>query len=814
MTTTLIFTASTIGKRRPLRMTNFLRTLISGVGASALLASPAIAQTAVDKNAPASTTQDAGGIADIVVTAQRREQRLTEVPISVQALSSKTLTRAVFTTTNDLIKLTPSLSFTQGASPGTGSVAIRGIASIAQEGGVQPSTAVVVDEVPVSRQGEFVADFGDVERIEVLRGPQGTLFGKNATAGVINIVNHRPTDHYEGSVEGGYTTDGEKLLRGMVNIPLSSSVHGRVNAYWRNQSGLLDNRATLVQGANYKKTGGSESYGVAGKIAVNLSDKVDVLFGADVSKQRSNMGSLVILQADTSPALGAIQQAAGVVADHDHPFINSDSGADSDAKVWGVSANVTARLSDAVSLKSITSYREYDNDYVTDADSGPWGAWRGVGVLPNPFGYPFVYVMEANGGLPRAPERTKYFSQEVRLNYTNSRFDILVGGFTQLFTNRKHNSVPFIGNFLGNGTLFYTDNVVDARVVDNVYSAFIDTTYKTSDTLSIFGGLRYTREELQLNYSRTDYFTPVFDPRTLQPAGGTVTSFAPATSKNNLSGRAGIRFTPSAEHSYYASFSRGYKGPATDISRAATAAKAFLKPEIATAFELGTKHQLFDNRLMVNLAVYHQTTQDIQQSALLANTTQTQLQNAGDIRAYGAELDLSGRPNPDFQIDGSVSYVHAEYRGLVNSAYPGMSGTDARCLAATGGVCVKQDLTGTRANGSPRWAASISGTYDIHFPERVPFNAFIRAGYNYTGAIQYGLTADPLLREPGHGSLDVSLGIIGRDNTWQVTIYGRNLTNEVFYSNLSVADNFIGRKFGNFTRDIRRYGGVMLKASF
>lgn len=795
--------------------------LLGGGALLVLCATSSAAFAQVATSAPPASASNDPGAGEIVVTAQRREQRLIEVPISVQAIGSQTLSRAAVVTTNDLLKLTPSVSFVQGASPATSSVVMRGIASIAQEGGVQPSTAVVIDEVPVSRQGEFVTDFGDVERIEALRGPQGTLFGKNATSGVINIVNKKPTSRYEGSIEGGYTTDDEKLLRGVVNIPLSDQVRTRFNAYWRQQDQLLDNRATLLQSGNYAGTGGNESYGFAGKVAIDVSENVDLLLAGDVSRQRSAYGANFVLVGNTNPALNALQRQNGIIVDRDHPSITSDAGSDSISKFWGISGTLNASLSDSLSLKSVTSYRRFVNDYVSDSDSGPWGAWRGVGLVKPELGYSVLYVMEANGGLPRAPNKTGYFSNETRFNYSTESLDLIAGTFVQLLHDYKHNSVPTISN-PASGVRRLSDTIVDADVDDDVYSAFADATFELTDMVSVFGGLRYSHEKLKVDYQRVLYAAVPFDPVSLQPtAPGVLQTNRQKTNVDNLSGRAGVRFEPSDGQSYYASVSRGYKGPAADISRTAFLADQFLKPEIATAFEVGTKQELFDNRLNLNMSLFWQKTEDIQQSSRAPDGgLGTRLQNAGNVVAYGSEIELAARITPALRIDAGLAYAHAEYRALFNGCYIGQTAAqgcgydiDGNGVLA-GAETSSQNLSGTRANGAPRWAGNVAASYDLTLPDDVPFDAFVRVAYSFQGMVQHGLQNDPLLREPRHGSLDATLGITGKANRWQLLIYGRNLTNEVFYSRLNVADNFIGRVFGNISRDIKRYGGVQLKVSF
>jgi len=757
----------------------------------------------------ARATESEGTLGEIVVTAQRRSQRLTEVPMSVQAVDSATLSRIGLSSSVEFLKLTPSVNFVSGFTPAATSVTIRGISSIAQEGGVQPSTAVVVDDVPLAKQGEFLSDFNDVERVEILRGPQGTLFGKNATAGVINIVNKKPSAAYEGSIEGGYSTDDEKLVRGIINIPFGDKVRTRFNAFYRDLPGTIENRASLYNGGRYKDANGERTYGFAGKIAADLGDSADLLLSADYFRQRSTFGANVILQPDTAPFLAASQQAAGVVADPDHPFVVSDNPSYSTVRGYGVSLTLNAELSEGLSIHSTTAYRDYFYDANTDADGGPWGGWQGVGFIPAPF-YPAVYIVTPNGGIPRAPDGTRYWSEELKLNYSNERVDFVGGAYVQLLTNKRHNSVPYILYFFGGPG--YLNNSIDSKISDDVYSAFGDLTYKLAPTLSVFGGLRYTIEKLSVKYHRNSWFgltTDTFDPIALAPtaAPDQVVAFDLDKTQRNLSGRAGLRFAPDSQHSYYASYSRGYKGPAVDVSRVSIATNAFLKPEIVNSFEVGTKHILFDNRATANLAVFRQTVKDIQQAALIPGTTTARLQNAGDLRSYGVELDLSAQATTALRFDAGLAYVHAEYQDFFNACYVGQTVAQG-CLNGT------QDETGVRAITQPRFSGSLAAVYNLTLPDSMPFDMFFRAGVTYKSKTPYGLNNDPLLVQRRYALVDAQIGLTGREDRWQLLLYVKNLTNKAYASQLQEADNFIGRVFANYGRDYKRYGGMTLKASF
>ncbi|SDD60928.1 iron complex outermembrane recepter protein [Sphingomonas sp. YR710] len=747
------------------------------------------------------------GAGEIVVTAQRREQRLTEVPISVQAVTSETLGRSVVISSQDVLKLTPSVNFTGGYAATASSVAIRGINSAAVTGEVQPSTAVLVDDVALSRQAEFVADFNDIERVEVLRGPQGTLFGKNATAGVINITTKRPTSTYDASFEAGYTTDNQLLLRGMANIPLSDTVRTRFNVYRNTLSPIAPNKDPNHLGDWNRGFGAIDNWGAAGKIAIDFAEGVNLLVSGDYAKSRDSFGSTVILAPDTNPFLGAIQTAAGVVATRNHPFVNVETVFDGRATAWGLSANLGIKLTDDLTLRSITGHRDFYYDTFGDFDSGPWGAVQGVGMLPNPLGYPIQTVTLANGGFPYKPTSSRYTSEEVRLNYSSGPLDIVGGGYAQWYTGRNINTqVTFIANF-GAGPGYFS-NFITTKLNDDIYSLYGDATYKLFDNISLFGGLRYSVEKIDFDYDRKSWAGAPFDPLTFAPTTGPSSTLAFSTSdtRHNLSGRAGLRYAPNADHSYYVSFNRGYKGPAVDTTSASTAATAILKPEIATAYEVGMKHAFFDNKLYANLAVYYQRVKDIQQGQLPPGGITTLLLNAGDIRSYGVEFDFIAKPTPAFRIEGGGAYTNAVYRNFTNSCYPGQT-------AAQGCIAGRQDLDGTQALGQPKWSLNIAGTYDVTLPDSIPFNAFLRASYGWQSHVIYGLTNDPMRVDPGHGMLDATLGLVGKKNHWQLLLYGKNLTNEIYYTYLNESDNFIGRVSGNIARDAFRYGGVMLKVS-
>jgi iron complex outermembrane receptor protein len=468
------------------------------------------------------------------------------------------------------------------------------------------------------------------------------------------------------------------------------------------------------------------------------------------------------------------------------------------------SQNTVLRLSDLLTLTSVTAYRVYNDDAALDFDGGPWGAVAGIGILPNPYGHNVLSV-DQPGIFPVVPDRTHYSSEEIRVTYAPHGLELTAGVFVQLFEEKKLYQNPAI--IYTAGTPFYSNTPLHSALKDDVYSAFVDATYHITDPIAVFGGLRYTDEQLHVDYQQVRYFTPNFNPVTLQPnpASGVATALRSSEIKDNLSGRVGVRFSPNPDHSYYASYTTGYKGPATNMT--SLPGQSFVLPELAQSYEIGTKHELYDHRLTMNLALYHQLTKNLQQTALVPGTITSKLINTGDIVSYGAEFDMAARISRNFRIDAGAAYTHANYTNLENSCYPGQT-------AAQGCVKGLQNIGGTQTDGAPRVGANVAGTYDVKMPERLPFDSYVRIGYVYTGSIQYGLSADPLLRVPKHGSLDATLGLTGRSNKWELLLYGKNLTDERYESELIAADNFISRVIGVFPRDYKRYGGILLTVNF
>lgn len=771
--------------------------------------SSAHAQQAEISDTPAASPNE------IIVTAQRRAESVQDVPISVQAVTGDTLVKTGISDTSGLAQITPTLNFTGGTLTAHVSLTLRGVSSASTSPGVQSSTSLVVDGVPLVRQGEFMTELADIERVEILNGPQGTLFGKNSTAGVVNVVTKRPTHDFEAWGEAGATTDKEYSGKGMLNLPLGDTVAFRINGFYRHLDPLIKNISTFPSA---RDAGGTEAWGFEAKLLADLSDRTTLLLSGGYSFVNSSFG-VILVDIPRNAAQAAI---LGYTPGTDRPVINQDTPSINEDKSWHIAGELNVELSDALQLTSISSYRSAKERNDGDNDVTGVGVIKGLGFTPNPTGYP---IRRVSIGLDRHSDNAFYWSNETRINYDAGPVSAVAGFFYQHLrsTFRSTNPQVIDASFFGPavaaqfpaGALLFSDTANDHKFIDKTASVFGDVTYKVTPTVSLFGGLRYTHEVLDIDYSIANYrnnITGFFDPITaVNTAPPTSTNaFLADRTVNNLSGRAGVKWEPSNAINLYASYAHGYKGPAADLSRTAQRTAATVPPEIADAFEVGAKLRLLDRRLALNVAAFTETIKDIQATKTVPGPpVQTALTTAGDLRTRGVESDFSFAITPEFTLSGGAAYVDAEYRNFCGNTYAGETGFTPCPLAA--GV-TGQVLDGSQARGSPKFKWSLTAAYNRELASGASF--FVQAGYTHTSSIIYSIDANPLAREPGYGSLNASAGFTTADKHWDFQIYGKNLTDEFYYVNILNIPSTIGVRVGQVGRDYKPYGGVKVRYHF
>lgn len=784
--------------------------------ASLLLPGSALAQDGArhQENMHASPeTASESGLGEIVVTAQKRAQSLQDVPISVSVLSSATLAGAQISNPASLPQIAPSLTFTQGFGPVATSFNIRGVGSYVSEIGVQPAVSLVLDGVALARNAEFISQFGDLERIEVLNGPQGTLFGRNSTGGAVNIVRKGPSNTFGANLDARLSSGKEGgielLTRFGITGPIAEGVRGRLSGYMIDRSNFIENIATL--GRNH---GGEHSWGLVGKLAFDIGDNVELLLTGEMNRYRARVGENHVLepiaqvQQPNIPGVTARQTAllGGVIGDLFR--INQDGLTESWMDNQGVTADLTAGLTDSLVLRSITAYRHVEVRTQPDTDSTPASP-------SNPLGWDVLAIPRYNL-LRHPPYRTvewRYWSQEMRLEYSSSRFDVIAGAFYQNFREKLLNGVPLLlsAQSLGRSAAvdtpagpsssfpyYFNDSAIFPKDRNETFAGFLDITVRPTENLDIFAGYRLSHEKLSYHYDRTTFFFPVqfgvtYDPATMSPlVPGARVVFDGRSADTNWAGRLGARYAFSPAFSVYATASRGYIGAGVDLSRATAASAvntdaAFLNASTARNLEIGFKSELFNRHVRLNGAVFDLLVKDLQAQSIIPGTVASQVQNAGDIRSRGFELNLDAAPTDQLTFNGGLSYNESKFRNFSTACYAGQTAAEG-CVGGT------QRIDGKPGLNNPKWKFNLGATY------RVPLNAngsasvYVSPRYSYQSRVFFTLDHDPKTSERGYGLLDLTVGISGDNDRYDFSIFAKNITNKHFCLSKQAA-TIIGRTF-------------------
>lgn len=781
-----------------------------------------------------------GQLEEVIVTAQKREQSLQDVPISMSVITSENLDQQYITETVSLAQAVPSLNFQAGFAPSSTNFNIRGVASYTFEGGIQPSVAMVVDGVSLARAGEFISELADIERIEVLRGPQGTLFGRNTTAGAINVTTRRPSAEMEGYIETSFTDDDEQLYRARLSGPLSEMTAASLNLFYQDRDGHLKN---VYPGGD--DGGGIESWGARAQFDLNLSDSVNLLLTGDYRDAEHGLSPQVTLVPEPSldgvPAAGSnlrvIQQGGGdpvlgqrVIDDLFKINLNDADFAKQEFNSWGASAQLTWDVSEELRAISITAYREWDEAVNPDIDSGP-------GQLSNGgYGLPIALAHTSNtpsSNIPLSrPFKNEYFTQEFRLEKTGQELDWTAGVF---YTNFEENVkegyavyIPFDPTY---GTGYTTSVQTDNSDELTAFSVFADGTFHITETLDVYGGYRWTYEEVDVSYNSPTYM--VLDSAGISdfdvernvvnftaPVAPVVNTVGSAdTDHSDWSARLGISWQFMDNSNLYATASRSFVGIGADLATSGNPDAAFLDPTTAEAFEFGVKSMLLDDSLKLNAAVFWQDVEDLQTSALLPGTITTVNLNAGDLDISGVELDVLWAYSDHGRISAAVTYLDAQTKALLQPCWPEQTiqtgcNVDANGIVTSdSSAAVQTDMDGANAPNTPELAYNI-GISHIFPIDGQSFDIHGSLNYVWQDEVNFPLNGDPQLAQDSYGLLNFSLSMVDKEDRYEVTLFGRNITDEQFYSDSSESSGFIARQYVRVTRGAQAFYGLRLKYNF
>ena len=754
--------------------------------------------------------QDAGEIVmeEMIVTATKREQSLQDVPVAVTALSGDTLDQAFVTSVKDLALLAPSVTFSRGTHDLNSSVNIRGVGTSVFSSAVEPSVAFIIDGVVMSRQGQAFVDLIDIERVEVLRGPQSTLFGKNASAGVVNVVTKRPSDAFELSAEGTVAEQDEYSLKATLSGPLGDTLGARLTGFYVDRGGHIEN---VLDGRDLN---GQQSYGLRGQLEWDVTDTINLRFIGDWRESNNDCCQYQPRQFSNTGFLEAI---APVVPSPTNTQVNVGADVFGNSDQWGLSTEINADIGEHV-LTSITAYRQWSFVFDTDIDGTPSQGVPGFGEG--------VVGFDLNSGLTELAQVT----QELRVaSPADGPVSYVAGLFfyymnldrffqrkicvLNLTTDACPQTIPVGPGVTIPGGLsgFFNGDVENLN-----YAAFGEVNWNATDRLTLTGGLRVLRERVDFFAFRPD--EPLFPgDGVLQPAPVTTSG---TIQDSAITGKFSIQYRWTDDIMTYATYTRGYKGPTVDVAFEPDDEE--VAPETSHAGEIGVRSQLFDNRLTANVTLFWSDFSDFQAQTLNpedVDTLEFVLENAGAVRTRGIELELTAVPVDSLTLTAGISYTDAEIRSFPGGqCFPGqpVGPGPGQCTDTDGdGDGDVQDLAGGTLTNAPDWKVNLTGRYDIALPS-LPFDAFVTGALRWQSQVQFSISQNPNTIQEAYAIADASVGVTGGDGRYTLTFFVKNLFDQS-YATLIFQDSVISGPLNlnhQLPKDADRYVGGSLRVNF
>lgn len=787
--------------------------LMRGVALSAIIASGSMSVANAQDADATDGAEDNRRLGTITVTATKREQSLQDVPVAVTALSGELLENTGVGSVESLASIAPSVTFTQSTNDQNNSVNIRGIGTSVFSQGVEPSVSIVVDDVVLARQAIGFQDLVDVERVEVLRGPQSTLFGKNASAGVISVTTADPSDQFEGNVQITAAEGDEYGIGATVSGPLSDTVGGRLTGYYKEFDGHIDN----FDGRNLN---GYENWGLRGKLLIEPSDALDVTLIADY--RESEQDCCIYTIRDTSGAVGAAvgldARLDPVVAGEENSSARVGAPIFNNSEQWGLSAKADYEFDNGFTLTSITAVRDYDFENNIDVD--------GLDLEEPEVGFITFDLNSGTTGIQQVSQEFRLTSPE------NDRFDYVLGAYAffldidRTFQRRFEILVPLFG-----GLRINQSGRFEATVDTTNIALFGSGNLYITENTTLFGGLRAINEELE--------YTVLRDPANVlvggdNPFGGGAGTFADVDDSTDdavVTGEIGIRRDFTDDVQAYARYARGYKGRGVDSGFAAPQDVEPIEAETSDAFEIGLKSVLADGNLVLNVALFHTEYENFQEQAavLLAGeddilTAETRLTNVGSVTTSGIEVEAIATPTDTLTIQGGISYTDATIDEFRNSGcYFGQTAAEG-CLPVTLSdsgtpgdpsddiVQNLQDLSGGELPNAPDWR--LTGSIRQEVPLATSFDGFVQLSGRWQSEVNYSLGGDPRAEQDGYAIVNLAVGITDDDGRYTASVFVNNLFDEFYATNL-FGDPLYGGVVSQYVpRDFERYVGARLSVDF
>jgi iron complex outermembrane receptor protein len=760
--------------------------------ASALCAAPAIAQEESTSEASPAATQppvdgpssDAADDSEIVVTAQKRAENVQDVPISIAAFTGETLEKNNVVNIEGLAKITPNFSAAKGAQTSYVRLSVRGIGA-ASNTTVEPSVAVFLDGAYVPRVGAVISSMVDMESVEVLRGPQGTLFGRNASVGAVSFHTARPKfGDLSGEVTGEIGNGDRYKASGYVNLPVGENAAFRFagsqqwfKGYWHNE---LDD----------KQVGGTDDTILRGSFRGEVGP-VEWVFRADYSKLSGDGATNIDFDRSSvsdaqwnvfSTVLGAPDTDLG---DRD---MNQFLTADVDDKQWGINSTLSWDVGGGSTVRLINNYRDWDNEQL-DGD---------VIFTPTP-------ILSRTGTFDSKSQNHELQFISPTEQWLDGRLDLVAGLYyfhekyeqgERLHMNERFCNVlvpvPPMPQAVQNacnafrtatGGIDATVQEVD-QTVDS-YAAYAQANVHLTDKLFATLGGRYSKDKKEGSY---DQVTNPF----LATVRAAESLTLPDVDDSKFTYRIGLNYEPNEDLLFFGSYSTGYKSAGYNSGAGApsltTVAGQFVPErrvfdrETTENWELGAKTSWLDRKLTANLTFYRMDIKGFQDRAF--DGTSFTVRNAGNLRHQGFELDGLARLSRNFSLFGSLAYLDSEFTDYDNAAgLPGCAprgGVIPVACRALPNQGQTQDLEGEKATFAPKWSGrfGFDWTGDISNEMSWALNSNVSFISKHLGGLVND--ANPQTIIDGYAIIGARATLNGEGDRWSVSLFGNNLLNKQY----------------------------------
>jgi iron complex outermembrane receptor protein len=720
------------------------RTMLLG-GCAAILAlaeAPAMAQAPAGP--PVAAPLDAN-VGDIVVTARRREETLQKVPVSITAYTAKDLASRQVDNISQIAGSTPNLVFNSSApvsgSNTAASIFIRGIGQTDFTLVTDPGVGLYLDGVYIARSVGGVLDLVDVQRVEVLRGPQGTLFGKNTIGGAINITSTPPSGKWDGSLQVTTGSRNRIDVKGVVDVPVTDTFALRLSGGELSQGGYVKN----VGGPRLGNTNAQ-----LGRVAARWqpTDRLKIDIDGDYTRRREQAQAMKLLDFNPNagaptfgpfngviaPALGYPQFDARYTEGGPYQtFQGKNPNAISNLNLWGLSGTVEYRLSDAATVKSITAYRKFDSQFGRDSDNSPYT------------------IVETYDDIHH-----HQFSQELQLygSLLDDRLDYLLGGY---YFKEKGNDLNDVYTSV---ILIQSGGAASTRSA----AGFAHLTYHVNDKLRITGGVRYTNERKDFLPDQHvlfyDYTQALFggagftDGQLILPHVQSTRTF------NNVSAMGGIDYQWTDRLMTYVSFSQGFKsGGFNQRVFPPRDEPGSFDPEKANVYEVGLKWSNPAGTIRFDADAFYTQYKNIQ--VKIIDVVAPGTGNAARGRVYGGEAELTAKPVPPLTLNVSAGYLNTAYTKFASNFDP------------TQGI-----TKNNRFVNSPKWSLSGSAAYVIPVGELG--NLTLRGDWSYRSKVYNDAANSERIAQAGYSLFNANVIFDTADRLWQVSVGVKNIGNKAY----------------------------------